>query len=83
MAKITLNVPNNDLPDVVTALEKIWSRDASRRNPDFSSLTPQDRAAACLGEYVRSITKSERRTAEVERRRKLETPIVVDEPAIT
>lgn len=31
MAKITLNVPNNDLPDVVTALEKIWSRDASRR----------------------------------------------------
>ena len=83
MAKVTLNIPPTDLADVVTALEKIWSRDASRRNPDFSSLTPQDRAAACLGEYVRSITKSERRTAEVERRRKLEAPIVVDEPAIT
>jgi len=83
MAKVTITVPNNDLADVVSALEKIWSQDASRRNPDFSSLTPQDRAAACLGEYVRSVTKAQRRAAEIERRRQVETPIVVDEPTIT
>lgn len=83
MAKVTITVPNTDVPDVLAALEQAWSKEASRINPDYSSLLPADRAAACLGAYLRSITKGYRRQAEVERRRKLETPIVVDEPAIT
>lgn len=83
MARVTLNVPNPDLPDVLAALERQWSREASRINSGYSELAPQDRAAACLGAYVRSITKGHRRTAEVERRRKLEAPIVVVEPDIS
>lgn len=83
MARVTLNVPNPDLPDVLDALEQQWSREASRLNPGYSELSPQDRAAACIGAYVRSITKSHRRTKEVERRRRQEPPIEVPEPDIS
>ena len=83
MAQITIRVPNPDLPDVLAALEQQWSKEASRRNPAYSELPPQDRAAACLGAFVRSVTKAHRRTAEVERRRRQEPPIVVPEPDIT
>lgn len=83
MARVTLNVPNADLPDVLDALERQWSREASRLNPTYSELPPQDRAAACLGAYLRGLTKGHRRTVEVERRRRTEAPIVVPEPDIT
>lgn len=83
MAKVTLTVPNSDVLDVLAALEQAWSKEASRINADYSTLLPAERAAACLGAYLRSITKGYRRQAEVERRRQQETPIVVDEPGIT
>lgn len=83
MARVTLNVPNPDLPDVLDALEQQWSKEASRINPLYSDLTPAERAAACIGAYLRQTTRNFRRAKEAERRRKLETPIVVDEPIIT
>lgn len=83
MARVTLNVPNPDLTDVLDALERQWSKEASRINPGYSELSPQERAAACLGAYVRSITKGHRRTKEVERRRRQELPILVSEPDIS
>lgn len=83
MAKVTLTVPNTDVADVLDALEQQWSKEASRINPGYSELAPAERAAACLGAYVRSITKARRRSAEVERRKQLEAPIVVAEPDIT
>jgi len=83
MARVTLNVPNADLSDVLAALEQQWSKEASRINPLYSDLTPAERAAACIGAYLRQTTRNFRRAKEAERRRKLETPIVVDEPIIT
>ena len=83
MANLTIRVPNADLPDVLDALEQQWSKEASRINPLYSDLTPAERAAACNSMYLRQITKAYRRRKEVERRRQLETPIVVDEPTIT
>jgi len=83
MANLTIRVPNADVPDVLAALEQQWSREASRINPLYSDLTPAERAAACIGAYLRQTTRNFRRAKEAERRRKLETPIVVDEPIIT
>lgn len=83
MTQITLTVPNSDALDVLAALEEQWSREASRLNADYSSLTPTQRAGACIAAYLRSITKSHRRRAEVERRRRLEAPLVVEEPDVT
>ena len=83
MVRATLTVANKDLPDVLAALERQWSREASRINSGYSELAPQDRAAACLGAYVRSITKGHRRAAEVDRRRREIAPIVVAEPDIS
>ena len=83
MAQVTLNIPNNDMVDVLAALEQQWSKEASRLNPNYSDLLPRERAAACIGAYLRQTTRNFRRAKEAERRRKLETPIVVDEPIIT
>ncbi|MBK9019813.1 MAG: hypothetical protein IPL72_07340 [Sulfuritalea sp.] len=83
MANLTIRVPNADVPDVLAALEQQWSREASRLNPLYSDLTPAERASACIGAYLRQTTKNHRRSKEVERRRQLDTPIVVEEPAIT
>jgi hypothetical protein len=83
MANVTIRIPNADMADVLAALEEIWSKEASRLNPLYSDLTPAERAAACIGAYLRQTTKNHRRSKEVERRRQLDTPIVVDEPTIT
>lgn len=83
MAVVTIRVPNPDMGDVLQSLETIWSEDASFRNPDYSSLTPADKVAACLGEYTRSLVKGYRIREEVKRRRAAEVPIVVPEPDIT
>ncbi len=83
MANVTIRIPNADMADVLAALEEIWSKNASRLNPLYSDLTLVERAAACNGMYLRQITKAYRRRKEVERRRQLDTPIVVEGPAIT
>lgn len=83
MATITITVPNPDALDVLAALEKAWSVQAGNRHDNYSSFTNNQKAAACIGEYLRSITKAYRHSAEVERRRRTEAPIVVDEPTIT
>lgn len=83
MAQLTLNVPNADAADVLAALEAHHSKEASRVFPNYSSLTPTNRAAACIAVYLRSITKSYRRGQEVRRRREQEAPIVVAEPDVT
>lgn len=83
MANLTIRVPNADVPDVLAALEQQWSKEASRINPLYSDLTPAERASACIGAYLRQTTKNHRRSKEVERRRQLDTPIVVEEPGIT
>ncbi len=83
MANLTIRVPNADVPDVLAALEQQWSKEASRLNPLYSELTQAERAAACIGAYLRQSTRNYRRAKEVERRRQLDTPIVVEEPGIT
>lgn len=82
MATVSISVPNPDAADVLAALEQHWSRRASLRHKDYSSLSATGRAGACIAEYLREITKGYRRTKEVQRRKELESPIVIAEPDI-
>ena len=82
MAQITITVPNSDALDVLAALERAWSVQAGNRHDNYSSFTNNQKAAACIGEYLRSITKAHRHSAEVERRRRQEAPIEIAEPDI-
>lgn len=84
MATLNLQVPNPDVADVLAALERAHGVDAVQISQvPYSTLTNAQKASVCLSVYLRRLTKEYRRSVEVERRRSLETPIVVVEPDVS
>lgn len=76
MAQISITVPNADVADVLAGLESRWADEAKRFTPNYDSLTPQQRAKACIAASLRVYARNYRRG-------QAERAISVSEPDVT